>query len=70
VANYKCQCYRNIQRERTPWGNRYVVVYAWEWERGRKVCLFCGKRLPVYCLARDWPEPIYDDRRESSQGAR
>jgi hypothetical protein len=51
MANYKRQCYRNIQRE-------------------RKVCLFCGKRLPVYCLARDWPEPIYDDRHESPQGAR
>ena len=63
MANYKCQCYRNIKR--TP----YVTVYAWEWERGRKVCLFCGKRLPVYCLARDWPEAD-DDRHPSTERAR
>ena len=69
MANYKCQCYRGIKPDVRTIIGRYVSVYAWEWKSGRKVCLFCGKPFPVYCLARDWAEAD-DDRHPSTERAR
>lgn len=45
----RCHCY-------APWRNKGVVLaYAWEGERGRETCLFCGLRFPVYVVPKEWP---------------
>lgn len=59
MGSRKCQCY-------APFFQGYakpVPVYAWTpAPRGGAICLFCGKKLPVWCWPKLEPEATDDDR--------